>query len=233
MSMHIIPAKRAEIHEKSGEKRFGWLWFYAYSGGMFRVKTMVAALLLMLLPAVSVAVAADGANTARDAVSPVAKAMSGVVASRANEPSDPADNQSGTSLPVPRFVTLAADEVNVRTGPGTRYPIRIVIRRGGLPVEIVKEHETWRKIRDVDGDEGWVHKAMLSGRRAVIIKGQIQPLLRKPDDTAPPVAKLEPGVIASLQACTAEWCDLKASSYEGWIRKTALWGVYAHETFKE
>lgn len=202
---------------------------------MFDLKKIGATLLFLLTLGVALpAVAGEAKDAAKAAVKPVKKAMSDLIAAQSNEPTDPAENQAAApSLPLPRFVTLATDEVNVRTGPGTRYPIRFVIRRGGMPVEIVKEHEIWRKIRDVDGDEGWVHKAMLSGRRAVIILGQVQPLLKKPTDEAPPVAKLEPGVIAELESCTPQWCDLKTSSYEGWIKKSSLWGVYAHETFKE
>jgi len=152
----------------------------------------------------------------------------------AGEPTDPADNvDAGPKLPVPRFVTLSVDEINVRTGPGVRYPIKFIIRKDGLPVEIVHEFDVWRQIRDMDGDGGWVHKTMLSGRRSVIIKGHVQPLLKKPDETAKPVVKLEPGVIADLSTCRGDWCSLKVASYNGWIRRANVWGVYPDEAFKE
>jgi len=150
------------------------------------------------------------------------------------EPTAPADNvNAGPQLPVPRFVTLGTDEVNVRTGPGQRYPIKFVIRKDGLPVEITREFDVWRQIRDVDGDGGWVHKSMLSGRRAVVIKGHVQTLLKKPDEADRPVVKLEPGVIADLQTCREAWCSLKIASYNGWLKKADIWGVYPDETFKE
>lgn len=144
-----------------------------------------------------------------------------------------ASADSSAALPVPRFVTLATDEVNLRTGPGLRYPVRLVIKRSGLPVEIIREFDVWRQVRDVDGEEGWVHKSMLSGRRSVIVRGQTQTLLRTPDTGARPVAKLEPGVIARLDRCNAKWCSLRAGSYDGWIKKEHLWGVYPDENFKE
>src|ERR1700745_1267941 len=74
-------------------------------------------------------------------------------------------------LPVPRFVTLRSDQVNVRTGPGERYPIEWVFTRKGMPVEILAEFDVWRKIRDWQGTEGWVHQRMVTGNRAVIVKG--------------------------------------------------------------
>jgi SH3-like domain-containing protein len=136
-------------------------------------------------------------------------------------------------LPTPRFVTLAVDEVNVRTGPALKYPIKHIIRRGGMPVEILREFDVWRQIRDMDGDEGWVHKSMLSGRRSVVVKGQVRPLLKKPEEAARPVARLEPGVIAALDTCNSAWCSLKVQTYEGWIRRDSVWGVYPDEKFQE
>ena len=144
-----------------------------------------------------------------------------------------ASADSASTLPVPRFVTLATDEVNLRTGPGLRYPVKLVIKRSGLPVEIIREFDIWRQVRDVDGEEGWVHKSMLSGRRSVIVRGQMQTLLRDPKAEALPVAKLEPGVIAGLETCNAKWCSLSVGGYDGWIKKENLWGVYPDETFKE
>jgi hypothetical protein len=70
-----------------------------------------------------------------------------------------------TGLPLPRFVTLKADKVNVRRGPSSEHPVAFVFQRKGLPVEITAEFENWRKIRDSDGAEGWILQSMLSGRR--------------------------------------------------------------------
>lgn len=239
-----MPPRRAENLEKNTKKTIGAGLFNAYSDVMFVLRRIVTALFLVCLLAAGTAVAGDAKNAAREVLDPVKKAMTDVIAAEAQltaepvessaEPSDPADNQNaGPQLPVPRFVTLATDEVNVRVGPGTNYPIKFIIRRGGLPVEVTKEHEIWRKIKDAEGDEGWVHKAMLSGRRAVIIQGQVQPLLKKPVETASPVAKLEPGVIAELEACKPDWCSLKVATYDGWIKRAAVWGVYPDEIFKE
>ncbi len=136
-------------------------------------------------------------------------------------------------LPVPRFVTLGADEVNLRTGPGIRYPIRFILKKDGLPIEIIREFDVWRQVRDMDGDEGWVHKSMLSGRRAVIVKGQVHSLLKERHPSAKPVVKLEPGVIARLEGCKLDWCELSVASYDGWVKRSALWGVYPEEEFKE
>jgi SH3-like domain-containing protein len=142
-----------------------------------------------------------------------------------------AADEEPARLPIPRFVTLGTEEVNVRTGPGLRYPVRVVLRKEGLPVEIVKEFDAWRQIVDKDGDEGWVHKSLLSGKRAVIVSGPVQTLLRKPDEGAKPVVKLEPGVIAGLDRCDKGWCYLRVAGYKGWLKRENVWGVLPDETF--
>lgn len=141
-----------------------------------------------------------------------------------------AANTSG--LPVPRFVSLKADEANVRTGPGTRYPIQWVYRRGDMPVEVIDEYDLWRKIKDMDGSTGWVHKSMLSGSRNVLIKGKEARVVRQEGGNgAKPVLKVEPMVIAKLVECQPDWCRIQVSGRKGWVEKKYLWGVYPDEVF--
>ena len=92
-----------------------------------------------------------------------------------------ADLGKETGVRVPRFVSMNSAKVNVRAGPVTRYPIKWVFQRKSLPVQIVAESDTWRKIRDFEGIEGWVHQRMLSGRRRAIVIGAIQQLRRAPE----------------------------------------------------
>lgn len=137
-----------------------------------------------------------------------------------------------TGLPIPRYVTLRAKEVNVRAGPGVRYPIDWVYQRPNLPVEVIAEFDTWRKIRDPEGTEGWVHQSMLSGRRTVLIIGGERLLRRAPDPAAPPVARLEAGVIGWLDGCRKDWCEIEVAGLDGWIQRTHIWGVRADEVSK-
>src|SRR5579875_2312070 len=100
--------------------------------------------------------------------------------------------------PVPRFVSLRADEVNLRSGPGVRYPIEVVYRRKGLPVEIVAQFDQWRQIVDSQGTKGWVQERMVTGIRNVLVSGTQRVLRQSADKAAAPVARLDPGVIAHL-----------------------------------
>ncbi len=132
--------------------------------------------------------------------------------------------------PLPRFASLRSNEVNLRAGPGTQYPVEWVFLRRGLPVEIVAEYGRWRKVRDVDGSLGWVHQSLLSGRRWVMVRGAVQELYQAPAEGAEPVLRVEPGVLGKLLACREEWCRIDVAGHEGWVMRRQLWGVYANET---
>jgi len=135
-------------------------------------------------------------------------------------------------LPVPRFVSLHADKVNLRTGPGERYPIEWILVRRDLPVEIVAEFEHWRRIRDYQGTEGWVHERMLEGKRDVVVTGGVRTLRRQPVTNSAVVARAEPGVVARLLECQGPWCRIDAGEASGWLRRDEIWGVFPDETIE-
>ena len=140
----------------------------------------------------------------------------------------------GTRLPLPRFVSLRANQVNLRTGPGVQYPVEWVYQRQNLPVEIIAEYRTWRKIRDWQSTQGWVHQSMLSGRRSVIVTGKRRSLRSSADTKSSPVAEIEAGAIAHLDKCPSGggWCMVEAESLKGWLRKVEFWGAYRDEVLK-
>ena len=139
-----------------------------------------------------------------------------------------------SGLPIPRFVSLKAEKVNVRRGPSSDHPVAWVFQRKGLPVEIVAEFENWRRIRDSDGEEGWILQNMLSGKRSAVVApwkpGQTVPLYASPGKTGGLVAKVGAGVVSDVASCSGQWCEVNAGGYVGWIEQTQLWGVYPGET---
>ncbi len=143
-----------------------------------------------------------------------------------------APNPSG--LPIPRWVSIRAAEVNLRTGPGARYPIDWVLQRKSLPVEVVGEFENWRKIRARDNTEGWVHKSMLSGQRTATVTVARARILSGPESRAPVAAFVEEGVTVMLESCEADWCDVAIPTHgvKGWIPRAALWGLHDGEVLE-
>ncbi|NMA96958.1 MAG: hypothetical protein GX970_02425 [Phyllobacteriaceae bacterium] len=149
------------------------------------------------------------------------------------------DNPSG--LPLPRFVTTRSNPINVRVGPGTRYDIAWNYLVSGIPVEIIQEFDTWRKIRDAEGDEGWVHQSLLAGARAgyaapIMANGEVG-MHAQANENSALRARLAAGAKVSIKECTGTWCDVSAgqpgerASYSGWVRQEELWGVYPNEVF--
>jgi SH3-like domain-containing protein len=151
----------------------------------------------------------------------------------APEPAKPAEPGKGsvTGLPLPRWASLRSDEVNLRAGPGTRYPVDWVYRRHDLPVEIEREFEVWRLIRDQDGVKGWVHAATLTGRRSFVVEGADRTLRGSPADDAAPVALLKAGVVGRIRACETDkpWCEMQVGDYRGWLKRDEVWGTYPGE----
>lgn len=138
-----------------------------------------------------------------------------------------------SGLPVPRFVSLKADKVNVRSGPTRDHAVAWVFTRAGLPVEITAEFETWRRIRDSDGAEGWVYHSMLSGRRTALVSpwkdGEAAQLYAEPDKSSAVKAKLEPGVLGKVEHCDGKWCRFFDNGFDGFVVQERLWGVYPGE----
>ena len=144
---------------------------------------------------------------------------------------------SASGLPVPRYVSLKSDRVNLREGPSKDHRTTWIFERAGLPVEITAEFETWRKVRDSEGSEGWVLHSLLSGRRTGLVTpwkkgGAAVVVFKKPDEASAPLAKLEPNVLANVRSCDKTWCRVNGDGFDGFIKQADLWGVYPNEVIE-
>ncbi len=141
------------------------------------------------------------------------------------------DKPAGDAPKLPRFQSLRSNEVNLRSGPGVRYRIDWVYKRVDLPVEVQREFEHWRLIRDADGIQGWVNQATLTARRNFIVKGGDAKLMDDPKDTAAPVAILKPGVIGRIRSCSKDsaWCNVQIPGHSGYLRRAQFWGTLPNE----
>ncbi len=164
---------------------------------------------------------------ARAAVAALFILMLGVAAARAGGDTAP------SGLPVPRFVSLKVERVNVRGGPDKDHDVSWIYTRVGWPVEITAEFENWRRIRDSDGSEGWVYHSLLSGKRMAAVqlksKTDLTPLHAKPDAESAVLARLQSGVLGSVKHCNGSWCRLIGDGFDGWVEQQRLWGVYPDE----
>ena len=140
---------------------------------------------------------------------------------------------SVSGLPMPRFVSLKSDRVNVRSGPNKDQEVRWVYTRAGMPVEVTAEFENWRRIRDWEGAEGWVYHSLLAGKRSAVVvptlKDDLVPLYERASDEAAVVARLQSGVLGQLKSCNGLWCEFSGKDFRGWIKQERLWGAYPNE----
>jgi SH3-like domain-containing protein len=145
----------------------------------------------------------------------------------------PAPAEAAKDTPPPHWESLRANEVYLRQGPGMQYPIRWVYHRRGLPVEVLRDFDVWRLVIDPAGERGWVHEATLMGTRTFMVTSNEVLMRADASDTARAVAKLEQGVTGKLRACPAgPWCRVSAGGYDGWVQRSAIFGVGPDEVVK-
>lgn len=125
--------------------------------------------------------------------------------------------------PVPRFESLRYSTVNGRTGPSLEHPIAWRYERAGLPVMILKESMDWRRVRDPEGAEVWVHARMLSGQATAMVQRDLS-LKRRADAGAEDVALLQAGVIVEVLGQREDMVQVRKGRVSGWVEASGIWG---------
>lgn len=129
----------------------------------------------------------------------------------------------------PYFLSLRFNETYMRSGPGRQYPAIWVYRRLGMPLEIVGRFDDWRKVRDFQGDTGWILSNQLRGQRAVMVTLPEVGLYEEPDTNSVKIARLGREVVARVKRCDIEWCRVLIGKHDGWTRRGGLWGIREEE----
>jgi len=139
---------------------------------------------------------------------------------------------SVTGLEIPRFVSLKSNNVNLRVGPSTNYPIELKYITQNLPVEIIDEFDVWRQARDHNGKIGWLHKSLIKGERFILTgyknENEIN-LYNRPNGKITGVIKKNN--ILNLKMCILSWCKVNHNKIKGWLLKENVWGVYDYEIY--
>lgn len=131
----------------------------------------------------------------------------------------------GSGLPVPRFVTLKFDEINMRAGPGSEYPVLWQYSRSGLPMLVDAEFGVWRKVVDHEGTTGWMHGSVLSLRRMALIVNGTARIHKSAESSSKVIAVAERGALLELQSCPDKWCRITSGDIRGWVPRSAIWGL--------
>ena len=137
-----------------------------------------------------------------------------------------------TGLEIPRFVSLKSNEVNLRVGPSTNYPIELIYVTKNLPLEIIDEFDVWRKTKDHMGVIGWLHKSLIQGERFVLTgysNDKDVDLYNRPNGSI--IGAIKKNNILDLKRCVLYWCKLSHENINGWVLKRNIWGIYKTETY--
>ena len=131
---------------------------------------------------------------------------------------------------VPYWASIASGEAMTRTGPGRNYPGVWLYKRRDLPVKVIQVYESWRKIEDPDGDQGWMLVTLMSGTRTAIIKpGEPREIRVKPDANAAVRYRAEAGVVGRIDHCDGNWCHIRFGNREGYVAQAQLVGTEISE----
>ena len=134
---------------------------------------------------------------------------------------------SDSKFKIPRFVSTKSNEVNLRLGSSENFPIVLQYIQKNLPLEVIDEYESWRKINDFNGNQGWIHKSLLKGDRYTIIKKEISNIHIRPNGYI--VGKIGYKNLLQINSCIKNWCSVNYENGKGWINKKFLWGMYNDE----
>jgi len=122
-----------------------------------------------------------------------------------------------------QMVSIAAEEVNFRSGPGTRYPAEWVLGRG-FPLKIVGRRGDWLEVRDFENDKGWVLRKLTSSTAYHIVKVKIANLRSQPTTTSRVVGKFAYGDTLKTLERRGGWVKVQREGLRGWISRKLLWG---------
>ena len=125
---------------------------------------------------------------------------------------------------LPYWASISVDEARMRKGPSPDVPVIWEYRRKDLPVKVIARFETWRKIEDPDGTQGWMAARLLSRTRTAIVTGDIRPLREAASASAAVAYRAEPGVVGRITDCTDGWCRFDVKGRKGWIQTDHIWG---------
>ena len=129
-----------------------------------------------------------------------------------------------TSSYAANFLSVTTDNANVRTGPGTNYPVAMELFQG-YPLKVLKKQGDWYQISDYENDTGWIHDSIVKGKDTVIVDAKQSLNMRSgPSEKNPVIADVERGVVLKKISTEGSWTKVQHSSGTvGWIYTPLLW----------
>lgn len=123
-----------------------------------------------------------------------------------------------------QMVSVAREEVNLRSGPGTTYSTEWVLGRG-FPLEVVGRRGDWLQVRDFENDKGWILRQLTGGTPYHIVKVKIANMRSQPSTSSRIVGKVSYGDPVKTLERKSGWVKVQRDGgLRGWISRKLLWG---------
>ena len=122
------------------------------------------------------------------------------------------------------MVSISGEKVNLRAGPATTYPILWELGEG-FPLIVLAKKRSWLKVKDFEGDVGWVYRRLTSNRPHLIVKKERVNIRKAPNSRSRLIGKANYGVVFATLKQHKGWAKVKhQSGLIGWIKRDLLWG---------
>lgn len=112
----------------------------------------------------------------------------------------------------------------MRTGPGFHYPVKWIYTCKNLPMKVIEEFESWKKVCDVHEDCGWIKGNLLSDKHHAMIKEDTYGYQKQSVDSKITM-KIDKFVVMKIEKCNEEWCFLSTPKRKAWVQKKHIYGV--------
>lgn len=95
----------------------------------------------------------------------------------------------------------------------------------GTPLIITEKKADYYEVKDFRGRSGWVHRALLSEDRGVVISAESANVRQGPGTDNPILFKLDKGTAAKFLSKQDKWVQLQlANGKTGWVAEFLVWG---------
>lgn len=131
---------------------------------------------------------------------------------------------AGSQAVAQQMVSVAGDEVNMRSGPGEGHPADWRLDRG-YPLKVIGRQGTWLKVIDFENDTGWVHRPLTSDTPHHVVKVKTANMRSAPTTQSRIVSKLSYGDVLKTLKRSGDWVKLqRKSGVSGWVARRLVWG---------
>lgn len=122
------------------------------------------------------------------------------------------------------MVSVDRPKINMRSGPGTNHSILWELGRG-YPLMVIGRQGNWLRVRDFEGDEGWVYQPLVGRTPHLVVKSQIVNIRSGPGTRFRVVGQAKYGVVLRTLERGRGWVKVQhENGLTGWVSRDLLWG---------